>query len=131
MRCTREAQAELTLRGYTSHWAGQRMSKALSLVFVFAVVCGLVMAVGFSWKQAVLLAAFAAYVERGLEMAATKPRYTFEPYYVSIIPDWEQILADYGIVERTSEEWKKFKTWSEDKALPLGWYSVLRNDKDG
>lgn len=107
------------------------MSKWLGPVFIFGVVCGLGIAVGFSWKQAILLAVCAAYVERGLDMAAPKPRYTFEPYYVSIIPDWVQILGDYRIVEETEEDWKKFTTWSEGKPLPLVWYSVLRNDKDG
>jgi hypothetical protein len=107
------------------------MSKWWGLVFVFGLVGGLAMAVGFSWKQAILFAVFAAYVERGLDMAATKPRSTFEPFYVSIIPNWEQILADYSIVRQTDEDWKKFRSWSEGKALPLVWYSVLRNDKDG
>jgi hypothetical protein len=107
------------------------MSKWLGPVFVFGVVGGLAVAVGFSWKQAILLAVLAAYVERGLDTAVIKPRYTFEPYYVSIIPDWKQILADYRIVKQTGEDWEKFTTWSEGKALPLVWYSVLRNDKDG
>jgi hypothetical protein len=113
------------------------MAKWFGLLFVFVVVGSLAMAVGFPWKQAALLAIFAAYVERGLNMAAAKPTHTFEPYWVWIMPNWHQILTDYTIV-KNDEDWEKLTAWNNSAEVPPShilkvgdWYSVLRNDKDG
>jgi hypothetical protein len=111
------------------------MTKFFSLLFVFAVFCALALAVGFPWKQVVLLAAFAAYMSVGLfqvatKVAATAPGHKFEPYYVRIIPRWTQILADYTTA-KNDEDWLKFVAWCGREELPGAWYSVLRNDKDG
>jgi hypothetical protein len=86
-------------------------------------------------EQAVLLAIFAAYMTSGLvqvsfQVAATGPLHTFEPYYVRIIPNWTQILADYTTA-KNDEDWLKFVAWCGRTELPGAWYSVLRNDKDG
>jgi hypothetical protein len=111
------------------------MKKFLGLLFAFAVCCSLSVVVGFPWKQAVLLAIFAAYVSVGLfqvaaQVASTKPLHTFEPYYVRIIPNWTQLLADYTTA-KSDEDWLKFIAWCGRAELPAVWYSVLRNDKDG
>jgi hypothetical protein len=106
------------------------MAKWFVLLFVPVIVGSLAMAVGFSWKQAVLLAILAAYVERGLSMSAAKPTHIFEPYYVRIFPNWDQIITDYLRIHH-EEDWQKFSAWREGKALPADCYSVLRNDKDG
>jgi hypothetical protein len=111
------------------------MIKLLSFLFAFAVFCSLAVAVGFPWKQAILLAIFAAYVSVGrfhvaAQVASTTPPHTFEPYYVRIIPNWTQILADYTTA-KNDEGWLKFVAWCGRTELPGAWYSVLRNDKDG
>jgi hypothetical protein len=64
------------------------------------------------------------------QVAATTPLHTFEPYYVRIIPNWTQILADYANA-KNDEDWLKFLAWCGRAELPGAWYSVLRNDKDG
>ncbi len=97
------------------------MAKWLGILFVFALGCSLAVAVGFPWKQAFLLAILAAYVERGLYMAATNPRHNFEPYYVRVIPTWDQILTGYA-VEKSDEDWQKFTDWCGGKALPRDWF---------
>jgi hypothetical protein len=103
------------------------MMRFFSLLFAFAVFCALALAVGFPWKQAVLLAVFVAYVSVGLFQVATKVAAT---YYVRIIPNWTQILADYTTA-KNDEGWSKFVAWCGRSELPGAWYSVLRNDKDG
>jgi hypothetical protein len=108
------------------------MAKWFGFLIVFVVVGSLAMAVGFTWKQAILLAIFATYVERGLGMTVAKPTHTFEPYYVRIVPNWSRILTDFTAV-KNDEDWPKFlawfgRTWND---LPADWYSVLRNDNDG
>lgn len=105
--------------------------KWLGILIAFAVFCSLALAVGFPWKQAALLAVFAAYMARGLfQVAATMPLHTFEPYYVLITPNWARILVDYTSA-KTEEEWPKFMAWCGRPELPVDWYSVLRNDRDG
>jgi len=108
------------------------MTKLLGPFLAFAVFCTLALAVGFQWRQSVLLAIFAAFVQLGLDGAAMRPSHTFEPYYVQIMPNWDAILLDYTIV-RNEEDQQIFTAWCEQAwtELPHAWYSVLRNDKDG
>lgn len=106
------------------------MAKWLVALFVVVVFGGLCLAVGFSWKQAVLLALIAVYVEHAFLQAAPKRKATFDPYYVRIQPNWYVIFKDYSIV-KTDDDWPKFREWREGKELPNVWYSVLRNDQDG
>lgn len=106
------------------------MGKWLLLLFVFAIGCSLSLEVGFTWKQAILLAAFVTYGMRALTFAAEKERYTFEPYFVLIRPDWVQILTDYTVLKH-DEDRQRFFEWCGGKNPPNDWFTVLRNDKDG
>ncbi len=93
------------------------ISKVLACVALFLL---LFFVVGFSFDRSfglgVLLALF-------LFWRALKPPH-FEPYWVSIQPNWYQLLLDYGLI-KDLEEWQQMASRLEH--FPAWDYNVLRD----
>lgn len=85
---------------------------------------------GFSSRQSIVLAVLALWVDwwgHGLYEklhASSRVEKVFEPFCVSICPNWYQLLSDFKLI-RSMEEWHRLR--EEAEKVPTSEHSVFRS----
>ncbi|HEY6339760.1 MAG TPA: hypothetical protein VIW68_14815 [Candidatus Sulfotelmatobacter sp.] len=78
----------------------------------------------FPARQSIVLAVVIAFLTRRLGQFARKPAQRFSPYYVTVRPNWPQLLTDFKLIDNR-EGWDVIEK-SLEKLAPAE-YSVVRD----